>query len=69
MSTNDDTFMGDDVELALKMTNTSDNIRTISGRLALDTTYYTGVHYRHVDHNVFRDVRLEAGKSTYTTHF
>ena len=50
------------------MTNTSDSIRTISGRLALDTNYYTGVFYRHVDYNAFRNLRIGPGMSKYITH-
>ena len=55
--------MGDAIDVVLKATNTSQDVRTLSGRLALSTMYYTGVHYRNVNSISIGDKVLEKGQS------
>ena len=58
--------MGEDLEVVLKATNTSAETRTLSGKLALSTMYYTGVHYRNVKFVSIDDIVLGKGQSMLT---
>ena len=58
--------MGDAIDVVLKATNTSQDVRTLSGRLALSTMYYTGVHYRNVNSISIDDKILGKGESMLT---
>lgn len=62
LSANPDVFMGDDVEITLKAVNTSEQTRTLSGRLSLSTMYYTGVHYKNVDFLSVEEKPIEKGQ-------
>ena len=65
LSANPDVFMGDDVEITLKATNTSEHTRTLSGRLSLSTMYYTGVHYKNVDFLSVEEKPIEKGQGKF----
>lgn len=62
LSANADTFMGDNIEIVLKATNNSKEKRTVSGRLALNTMYYTGVHYKNVNFLSIEEKAIEKGQ-------
>ena len=54
--------MGDDIEVVLKITNTSDSKRTLGGKLSLSTMYYTGVHHKDIDYMQIVGQVIEAGQ-------
>lgn len=44
----DNAFIGDSLEILLKITNTSDTTRTVNGTLKISTMYYTGTAFQEV---------------------
>lgn len=50
--------MGDTIGISLKLTNTSDETRTVNGLLALASMYYTGVVFKTVKKTEIKDVVL-----------
>lgn len=48
MSYGDNAFVGDDIQVWIKMINKSSARRTVSGTITLASMYYTGVHYKDI---------------------
>lgn len=59
ISTDPNTFIGDTVKIALTISNTSSEERTVNGRLLLSTMYYTGATYRDAEEKVVDDLKLD----------
>ncbi|XP_041375414.1 protein-glutamine gamma-glutamyltransferase K-like [Gigantopelta aegis] len=58
---NDDVFVGQDFEIQMKMVNNSKDTRTISGRLACKTVFYTGVPFEKCKSEPYKVV-LKSGE-------
>ncbi|WAR13579.1 TGMH-like protein [Mya arenaria] len=58
VTTNVDTFMGDDITVEIHLTNKSNHIRTSNGTLVLGSAYYTGVFYKELLNEKLKDIVL-----------
>lgn len=62
-----DTFMGEDIEVALKVKNNSKETRTVNGTLSLSSMYYTGVFYKQIEKLKLENIVLEPQSGKFVT--
>jgi len=67
VSSDPETFMGDDVKVTVTAKNVSGVTRTINGTLVIGTTYYTGVAHDEILNKPIEGLVLESNEGSFNT--